>query len=556
MWGCSSDSNEEPKPVSPPSQPLSVTTQSATPSSTTNSALLQGRVFGGDSIIEVGFIYYPVGTVPNEEETNVTKIVLEPPANSFTFDFDVSDLAYETTYVYKAYAIDANGRVDGEEEWFTTLKLIGLRFTFSTELIRIGEPFKISFNQKPPNDFKLKAFVYDLVEKETGQLEYKAIDDLTYEVTLTGVDVSILGSIFFQEENYPVEIKIVVQSDRIVNEEYSRYIKLKYYEIIKYYADKIDEYNPIFHMQTNYEDKLIASFDMYYPNRAEFHDIPTIREFDFNQKDWVVRSVFPENDYTINDGFMYSNRRSYKVVRVKDKLYYRLEKQHPIGGTTGVNVQAKRVQLINGFGETILKDFYTDYNIWSYDLSTNQWEKLEVAGINFHPLFEHNDLLYFYDPSDLFLKSYNPDNQEIKQITSIFIPTFAVQYADVLQNTDWELIDENRVMVLRHKMEATDDDFNFIEEVGVVDLATQKFSVIEYPPVNQVNYLRVLDNELYLHGLTNEYSVYKYENDTWELQNSRYLNNFFMYDKLMSKIQGRIYAVQQNSVGEIFPWKK
>lgn len=101
--------------------PPAVHTNSAT-TVTVNSANLNGDITDdfGSAVTESGFVY-STSTDPLIGGLGVTQIQTSPTVTSGIFNEGISGLSSQTTYYYKAYAINANGTSYGDEEVFTTL---------------------------------------------------------------------------------------------------------------------------------------------------------------------------------------------------------------------------------------------------------------------------------------------------------------------------------------------------------------------------------------------------------------------------------------------------
>ncbi len=101
--------------------PPSMATQAAS-NITENTASLNGEIVDdqGDVVTESGFVY-STSPDPVIGGTGVMQVQTAPTVTSGTYSIDITSLQSNTTYYYKAYAINANGTGYGDETSFTTL---------------------------------------------------------------------------------------------------------------------------------------------------------------------------------------------------------------------------------------------------------------------------------------------------------------------------------------------------------------------------------------------------------------------------------------------------
>ncbi len=175
--------------------PTITTTSSNTITQT--SAVLGGNAISnnGSSITERGIVYSFIDTTPEIGEANVTKDT--NGTGTSVFSETINDFTGETTYYYRAYAINSSGTGYGEIKSFTTLGVSitaierenpTLENTYENTVT-----YKVTFS-KPVKDVDVSDFTTNAAGATISNINQ--ISTTVYEVTINNVTTN--GDVFLQ----------------------------------------------------------------------------------------------------------------------------------------------------------------------------------------------------------------------------------------------------------------------------------------------------------------------------------------------------------------------
>ncbi|WP_418510308.1 LamG-like jellyroll fold domain-containing protein [Corallibacter sp.] len=177
--------------------PIPILTTSDATSITKTTATLEGNITSnnGNAITERGIIYSTTDTTPEIGETGVIKETIG--TGTGVYSENITGLTGETTYYYRAYAINSEGTGYGAIKSFTTLGVsvtsIERENPSLENLYENTVTYKVTFS-KPVKDVDVSDFTTNSLGATINTINQ--ISTTVYEVTLN--NITAIGDVFLQ----------------------------------------------------------------------------------------------------------------------------------------------------------------------------------------------------------------------------------------------------------------------------------------------------------------------------------------------------------------------